>query len=190
MLFALSVNSIYLYLHLRPLHTESEIFACVFPFFHILHPFLSKLHATDAKNTEIEKFRRQCANVIDTTWGRIYFLTCENFGRKCRTQCAETFSANSRCLIINPSILAVQLNELSWPQIDNINQLSDLCSCFVVFFSPVAPSRLISHLVQVCTVNYPCLVLYLMLSVPCFLCLVLTSFCVSCLPYVPCFIVH
>ncbi len=25
------------------------------------------------------KFRRQCANVIDTTWGRIYFLTCENF---------------------------------------------------------------------------------------------------------------
>ncbi len=26
------------------------------------------------------KFRRQCANVIDTTWGRIYFLTCENFG--------------------------------------------------------------------------------------------------------------
>ncbi len=27
-----------------------------------------------------QKFRRQCANVIDTTWGRIYFLTCENFG--------------------------------------------------------------------------------------------------------------
>ncbi len=27
---------------LSPLHTESEIFACVFPFFCILHPFLSK----------------------------------------------------------------------------------------------------------------------------------------------------
>ncbi len=26
------------------------------------------------------KFRRQCANVIDTTWGHIYFLTCKNFG--------------------------------------------------------------------------------------------------------------
>ncbi len=26
------------------------------------------------------KFRRQCANVIDITWGRIYFSTCENFG--------------------------------------------------------------------------------------------------------------
>ncbi len=28
------------------------------------------------------KFRSQCANVIDTTWGRIWFLTCKNFGRK------------------------------------------------------------------------------------------------------------
>ncbi len=27
---------------LRPLHTESEIFTCVFQFFHIAHPFLSK----------------------------------------------------------------------------------------------------------------------------------------------------
>ncbi len=33
------------------------------------------------------KFRRQCVNVIDT-WGCIYFLTCEKFGRKFRTQCA------------------------------------------------------------------------------------------------------
>ncbi len=29
--------------------------------------------------------RRQCVNMIDTTWGRIYFLTCENFGREFRT---------------------------------------------------------------------------------------------------------
>ncbi len=26
------------------------------------------------------KFWSQCVNVLDTTWGRIYFLTCENFG--------------------------------------------------------------------------------------------------------------
>ncbi len=25
------------------------------------------------------KFQRQCVNVIDTTWGHIYFSTCENF---------------------------------------------------------------------------------------------------------------
>ncbi len=31
------------------------------------------------------KFQRQCVNVIDTTWGRIYFFTCENFGRKFQT---------------------------------------------------------------------------------------------------------
>ncbi len=38
-----------------------------------------------------QKFRRQWVNVFDTTWGLIYFLTCENFGRKFQTQCAETF---------------------------------------------------------------------------------------------------
>ncbi len=73
---------------LRPLHTESEIFACVFPFFRILHPFLSKCMQRMRKRRKSNliqiffdgrKFRRQCANVIDTTWGRIYFLTCENF---------------------------------------------------------------------------------------------------------------
>ncbi len=26
------------------------------------------------------KFQRQCVNVIDITWGRIYFSTCKNFG--------------------------------------------------------------------------------------------------------------
>ncbi len=53
------------------------------------------MHATDVKTQIIKtdpnffdgrKFRRQCANVIDTTWGRIYFLTCENVGRKFRTK--------------------------------------------------------------------------------------------------------
>ncbi len=58
------------------------------------------MHETDAKTQKIEpdpifffdgrNFRRQCANVIDTTWGRIYFLTYENFGRKCQTQYAMT----------------------------------------------------------------------------------------------------
>ncbi len=38
------------------------------------------------------KFQRQCVNVIDITWGRIYFSTCENFGRKIRTQCAMALS--------------------------------------------------------------------------------------------------
>ncbi len=57
-----------------------------------------KMLATDAKNAKSRtrseffydgrKFRRQCVNVIDTTWGRIYFSTCENFGRKIRTRCA------------------------------------------------------------------------------------------------------
>ncbi len=37
-------------------------------------------------------FRRQCVNVIDTAWGRIYFSTCENFRRKCCAQCAMTLS--------------------------------------------------------------------------------------------------
>ncbi len=27
---------------LRPLHTETKIVACIFPFFHIPHPLLSK----------------------------------------------------------------------------------------------------------------------------------------------------
>ncbi len=36
------------------------------------------------------KFQRQCVNVIDTTWGHIYFLTYENFRWKLRTQCAMT----------------------------------------------------------------------------------------------------
>ncbi len=69
-----------------------------------------KMLATDAKNAENltrynffydwRKFRRQCVNMIDTTWGRIYFSTCENFGlsvqwplhiieAKKRTQCCR-----------------------------------------------------------------------------------------------------
>ncbi len=47
-----------------------------------------------------QKFRRQCANVIDITWGRIYFSTCENFGRKIRTQCAMAFSPKMKTLVI------------------------------------------------------------------------------------------
>ncbi len=39
-------------------------------------------------------FWRQCLNVINTTWGYIYFLTCKNFGREFRTLCAKTFSVN------------------------------------------------------------------------------------------------
>ncbi len=49
-----------------------------------------KMLATDAKKCrksnlnrffyDRRKFRRQCVNVIDTAWGRVYFLMCENFG--------------------------------------------------------------------------------------------------------------
>ncbi len=69
-------------LELRPLHTESEIFACVFPFFR-----MQRMRKRRKSNLiqiffffDGRKFRRQCASVIDTTWGRIYFLTWENFG--------------------------------------------------------------------------------------------------------------
>ncbi len=69
-------------------------------FFLIPHPFLSKCMQQMRKCRKSNliriffygrKFRRQCANVIDTTWGRIYFLTCKKFIRNFRTQCAETF---------------------------------------------------------------------------------------------------
>ncbi len=59
---------------------------------------LSKNVCHDAKNWknqtrsdffyDWQKCRRQCVNVIDRTWGCIYFSTCEHFGRKFRTQCA------------------------------------------------------------------------------------------------------
>ncbi len=70
-------------------------------FFRILHPFLSKCMQRMWKRRKSNliriffdgrKFRRQCANVIDSTWGRIYFLMCENFTRKFRTQWAETLT--------------------------------------------------------------------------------------------------
>ncbi len=86
---------------LRPLHTESEIVACVFPFFRIPHPFLSKCMQRMRKRRksnliriffEGRKFQRQCANVIDTTWGRIYFLTCEHFGWKCDSVCRDLYT--------------------------------------------------------------------------------------------------
>ncbi len=32
------------------------------------------------------KFQRQCVNVIGTTWGCIYFLTCKNFGQEFQCQ--------------------------------------------------------------------------------------------------------
>ncbi len=91
----------------RSLYTESEIVACVFPFFHI--PFLSKcmLRMRKRRKSNLirffydrQTFRRQCVNVIVTMWGRIYFLTCEYFGRKFRTQCAMTLSQIYLVLVI------------------------------------------------------------------------------------------
>ncbi len=53
-------------------------------FLHICHPFLSKclLWIRKCRKSNLVQFfyarwmfRRQCVNMIDTTWGRIYFLT-------------------------------------------------------------------------------------------------------------------
>ncbi len=54
------------------------------------------MHAADAKTQKIKpdpkqnlcKQNRQCVNVIDTTWGHIYFFYMQKF----RTQCAETLT--------------------------------------------------------------------------------------------------
>ncbi len=60
-----------------------------FGFFRIRHPFLSNCLLRMRKHRKSnliwffndgQKFRRQCVNVIDTMWSRIYFLTCENLG--------------------------------------------------------------------------------------------------------------
>ncbi len=60
----------------------------LFLFFRNRHPFLSicllrmRKHRKSnliQKNLWRTKVLRQCVNVIDTTWGCIYFLTCENF---------------------------------------------------------------------------------------------------------------
>ncbi len=73
----------------------------LFSFFPYSPSFPIKMLATDAKTQKIEpdpnflwrmKFSDAVCNVIDTTWGRIYFLTSENFRRKFRTQCAITFT--------------------------------------------------------------------------------------------------
>ncbi len=42
----------------------------------------AKNRTQSKKNFDGRKFRRQCANVIDITWGRIYFSTCENSDEK------------------------------------------------------------------------------------------------------------
>ncbi len=51
------------------------------------------------------KFRRQCVNMIDITWGCIYFSRCEHFGRKFRTQCAMTFTVALFCSCGLPQLL-------------------------------------------------------------------------------------
>ncbi len=45
------------------------------------------------------KFRRQCVNLIDTTWGRIYFLKCENVGL--RVQWPNLKLASPRSWMVN-----------------------------------------------------------------------------------------
>ncbi len=80
----------------RSLHTVSEMFVCIFPF---SHPFLYKFMLRMRKrwsefSYDGRKFRRQCVNVIDITWGRIYFLTCKNFGLRVQWPQSEHFVIN------------------------------------------------------------------------------------------------
>ncbi len=68
------------------MHTESESFRFFFVF--VILTYENACYGCEnAENRtwseffyDGQKFRRQCVNVIDTTWGRIYFSTCENFG--------------------------------------------------------------------------------------------------------------
>ncbi len=60
--------------------------------------------ATDAKNwknpnrsefiLDGRKFRRQCVNVIDIMWGRIYFSMCEHFERKTNLKWLQACGSN------------------------------------------------------------------------------------------------
>ncbi len=64
------------------------------------------------------KFRRQCVNVIDITWGRMYFLTCENFGQHFRTFTAflKAFSDSlpiPQCTAQALSLASIGINQKS-----------------------------------------------------------------------------
>ncbi len=69
-------------------HTESEICICVCRIFHICHPFLSKclLRMQKCRKSNLVWFilwQMKVSKAVckrDTTWGRIYFSTCEYFG--------------------------------------------------------------------------------------------------------------
>ncbi len=78
-------------------------------FIHILHPFLLKwmLQMRKRRKSNLirifcnrRKFRRQCVNVIVTTWSRIYFSTCEKF---------QTTILDSVCRDLNSVSFAVCL---------------------------------------------------------------------------------
>ncbi len=78
---------------LRPLHTESEIFACVFPY---SSSFPIKMHATDAKTQKIEPdliffWRIKVSEAVcKRDWHNVRSSLFFNM-RKFRTQCTETF---------------------------------------------------------------------------------------------------
>ncbi len=61
------------------------------------------------------KFQRQCANVIDITWGRIYFSTCENFRRKIWTQCAMALTLQILYLHKQLHNTLKKRNRVIWP---------------------------------------------------------------------------
>ncbi len=51
-----------------------------------------KFEPDPKKENMTDKSFRGSVNMIDTPWGRIYFLKCENFGQEFRTHCAKTLS--------------------------------------------------------------------------------------------------
>ncbi len=102
-----------------------------------------KMLATDAKNGKNltrsgffydgQKFWRQCVNVIDITWGRIYFSTYENFGWKFRTQCAMTLNVDSTYIYLSKSMCS-NYERYSLMSLQNCKtELSNYISSFLVF---------------------------------------------------------
>ncbi len=119
-------------------------FSMRFSVFSYSSSFPIKTHATDAKTQKIEpdpnffwrtKVSEAVCKCIDTTWGRIYFLKCENFGRKFRTQCAGPlllgFGILSRILFLGIDVLhmSTKFRTCLWNSsrdIWNLNLIGDI----------------------------------------------------------------
>ncbi len=121
----------------RPLLTDFYIFYALFSFFLYLSYFPIKMLATDTKTQKIEpyphffcdgrKFRRQRVNVLDITWGHVYFLTCKYFRWEFQTQSANTFRVcvQTKCRILPFDSL--------WEHIQTQEEYTSLCPVSTLF---------------------------------------------------------